>query len=110
MMYNSLLIFSALSFFFFGTSCLVSKKLVSEFERYGIPQYRVLTGWLQLLGAAGIVIGFRYMPLLWVSTAGLSLLMAFGVGVRIKIRDGILQTLPALFYCVLNALLFFYLL
>lgn len=107
---NILLIFSALSFLFFGMGCLLSPRLKSEFDRYGIPQFRMLTGYLQLLGALGILLGFVYPPLQWISTAGLSLLMMFGVGVRIKIRDGFWQTLPALFYCGLNAILFFQLL
>ena len=39
------------------------------------------------------------------AAAGLALLMLLGVGVRIKIRDSFLQTLPALGYLALNAYL-----
>lgn len=106
MIINSLLFFSGLSFFFFGIGCLISPRLISEFNRYGIPQFRTLTGSLQLFGAIGIFIGYAYLPLQTFSTAGLSLLMLCGVGVRIKIKDGFWQTLPALFYCGLNAFLF----
>ena len=64
-----------------------------------------LVGALQLLGAAGLVVGFE-LP--WVgrfSAGGLALLMLCGTGVRIKIRDSIFQTVPAFSYLVLNAYL-----
>ena len=109
-MLELLLSFSSLSFLFFGLGCLTSPRLKEEFIRYGLPQYRILTGWLQLLGALGIGTGFLWLPLQLFSTGGLAVLMFLGVGVRIKIRDSIVQTLPALGYCVLNAFLFFQLL
>ena len=109
-MTNFLLAFSALSFLFFGVGCLTSPRLELEFIRYGLAKYRNLTGWLQCLGAAGIAAGYFWTPLQLLSTAGLAILMLLGVGVRVKIRDSILQTLPAFCYCVLNALLFFELL
>ena len=105
-----LLAFSALSFLFFGLGCSTNPRLKLEFVRYGLAQYRILTGWLQCLGAAGIAAGYFWPPLQLFSTAGLAVLMLLGVGVRIKIRDSILQTLPAFGYCVLNAFLFFELL
>ena len=109
-MIDLLLAFSALSFLFFGVGCLTSPRLQLEFVRYGLAQYRILTGWLQCLGAAGIAAGYFWTPLQLFSTAGLAILMLLGVGVRIKIRDSVLQTLPAFGYCVLNAFLFFELL
>ena len=39
------------------------------------------------------------------AAAGLALMMLGAVGVRIKIKDTFLQTIPALFYLVLNAYL-----
>jgi len=73
--------------------------------RYGIPQYRKLTGWLQLLGALGIIIGFWINHIQILSTGGLALLMLFGVITRILIKDSFLKTLPALLFCLLNAYL-----
>ena len=58
MINNLLLIFSAISFLFFGIGCLRSPYLIAEFERYGVPQFRTLTGLLQLLGGLGILGGF----------------------------------------------------
>jgi hypothetical protein len=40
-----------------------------------------------------------------VAAGGLALMMLLAVGVRIQIRDSALQTIPALFYLVLNAYL-----
>ena len=60
---------------------------------------------LQLLGAAGLLVGF-YIP--WVgqlSAGGLAVMMLCGVGVRIKIKDTVVQTLPAFAYMLLNAYL-----
>ena len=79
--------------------------MMMEFDRYGIPQYRKLTGVLQLLGALGIIIGVWIDFLQILSTLGLFLLMLFGVITRIMIKDGFIKTLPALFYCLLNGYL-----
>ena len=81
--------------------------MVNEFVRYGIPQFRKLTAWLQLLGSLGIIIGFWIDYLQIFSTIGLSLMMLLGVTVRIKIKDNLTKILPALFYFLLNAFLSF---
>lgn len=96
-------LFSAISFLYYGFACLVSPRLIIEFERYGLPQYRILTGVLQLLGAAGILLGLLYPLLGALAAAGLTLLMMAGFFTRIKIKDNFLQTLPSFFYMVLNA-------
>ena len=106
MINNFLLYFSALSFLFFGIGCLRSPRFIAEFERYGVPQFRRLTGVLQLCGGIGILGGFYWNPLQVLSCFGLALLMFFGVGIRIKIKDSFLQSFPAAFYCLLNAYLF----
>lgn len=68
-----------------------------EFRRYGIPQYRKLTGWLQLAGACRILLGFWIPSLQIVSAIGLSVLMLFGVITGILIRDSLSKTFPAFF-------------
>ena len=110
MINNLLLIFNALSFLFFGIGCLRRPYLIAEFERYGVPQFRILTGLLQLLGGMGILLGYYWIPLQLFSCFGLTLLMLFGVGVRIKIKDNFIQSFPAAFYCLLNSYLFWSLL
>jgi hypothetical protein len=96
---------SAISFFGFGGYCLVSEAMRREFKRYGLSRYRKMTGWLQMAGAAGLMIGW-VVP--WVGMAaatGLSLQMLAGLGVRLSIRDPWYKCLPAFFYFMLNALL-----
>ena len=110
MIINPLLIFSAVSFLLFGIGCLRSPYLIAEFERYGVPQFRTLTGLLQLLGGMGILLGYYWSPLQLFSCFGLALLMLFGVGIRIKIKDSFIQSFPAAFYCLLNSYLFWSLL
>jgi len=97
-----LLLFSGTSFLFFGIGCFVSAHLKTEFIRYRLPQFRALTGVLQILGALGIGIGFWWPVLQLLSTLGLTLLMLLGFSVRLKIRDTFLQSFPAFFYFILN--------
>ncbi len=78
-----------------------------EFERYGFGAYRKLIGITQILAAGGLFWGF-FQPLFGlIAAGGLALQMLFAVGVRIKIKDTVLQTVPALAYCLLNSYLFF---
>ena len=106
-LFNFLILFSSVSFFFYGLSSFFNSFMIDEFIRYRIPQFRKLTGWFQLLGSLGIIIGFWVDNLQVLSTIGLSLMMLFGVAVRIKIKDNLIKILPAVFYCLLNAYLSF---
>ena len=106
-LFDFLILFSSVSFFFYGLSSFFNSFMIDEFIRYRIPQFRKLTGWFQLLGSLGIIIGFWVDNLQALSTIGLSLMMLFGVAVRIKIKDNLIKILPAVFYCLLNAYLSF---
>ncbi len=100
--------FVFLSFLFFGLSCLLTQRMKKEFHRYGLSDYRRLTGVLQLSGSVGLFIGWMFSPVLEVTAlAGLSVLMVAGVIVRIRIRDPWLALIPALFYALLCAYLIF---
>ena len=77
--------------------------MATEFARYGIPQFRVLTGILQLVAALGLLVGFFYPWIGALAAGGLSLQMACGLIVRIRIKDSIIQCLPAMFYLLLCA-------
>lgn len=74
----------------------------TEFKRFGLEKLGTLTAVVELLGALGLLIGFKFHPFLIISSGGLALLMFLGVLVRIKMRDSFLLTLPALFYMFLN--------
>ena len=96
--------FSAFSFIFYGISCLFTKKMKLEFERFGLQDWqRKLTGILQLLGAIGLITGLLSNEILSIfASGGLSLLMILGVSVRIKIKDTLIDMLPAAFFALLN--------
>lgn len=104
-MFYILSLFSALSFLVYAIGCLFSASMVSEFDRYGFAKYRITTGLLQLLGVAGLLVGY-VIPLIGALAAGgLALQMFIAVGIRIKIGDGALRMTPALFYLAINGYL-----
>jgi hypothetical protein len=78
----------------------------SEFKRFGLEKFGAVTAILELMGGLGLIIGLKFNPVLVISSFGLALLMFLGVLVRIKVKDSILITLPALFYMLLNLYLF----
>ena len=61
----------------------------------------------QFLGATGLLLGFVYNPLWSASSLGLALLMLCGLVVRMRSKDSLWVSLPALLYMVLNAYIFF---
>ena len=77
----------------------------SEFARYGLANQRNLVGFLQIMGACGLLVGKQDEWIGQLAAGGLALMMLVGVGVRIKIKDTFIQTLPALGYLALNAYL-----
>ena len=79
----------------------------SEFKRFNLEKLGLLTIILEFVGAAGLLIGLLYNPIVLISSGGLALLMFLGTIVRIRLKDGLLVSLPALFYMVLNAYIFF---
>ncbi|MEB8345430.1 DoxX family protein [Flavobacteriaceae bacterium KMM 6898] len=99
-----LTIFSSFSFLFFGIGCFFSPRMKLEFMRYGLnKQQRWLTGTLQILGSIGLLLGlFFNLFLCLISTTGLFVLMILGLWVRIKIKDSVLKSSPALIYALIN--------
>lgn len=98
--------FSSLAFIYFGINCFYSKFIIAEFERYGLPKYRKLTGYLQIIGAVGLLIGLYFSPLLLLlASIGLCILMLSGFIVRIKIRDNFIKSSPSFTFAALNLLI-----
>ena len=91
----------------YGIAYFKSTKMKSEFNRFGLEKAGVLTAILEILGALGLLVGLKIHLILVVSAAGLAVLMLLGVAVRIKVRDKLWVTLPALFFMLLNAYIFF---
>jgi hypothetical protein len=78
-----------------------------EFNRYGLSQFRKLTGILELLGGLGLIVGTRYASILFLSSIGLALLMFLGVIIRLKTKDPFIEIMPALFLMVVNLTILF---
>ena len=106
-MKTALVLFSSLSFFAYGATALFSTKMRQEFERYQMGGQRVLIALLQWCAAAGLILGL-YIPWLGqAAAAGLALMMAVALVVRIRIHDKPYLMLPAAGYLALNAYLCF---
>ena len=100
-----LIVLSAVSFVYYGVGCLASQRLRDEYLRYGVPHLRVISGTLQLLGAAGVVIGLTIEPIGVAAAAGLCVMMTLGVVVRMRMRDTFRVMIPAASLAVINGVL-----
>ena len=100
--YEVLRALSMLLFFYYGISVLVSDAMVREFEKFGLLRFRRLTGVLEVLGAAGLLVGYWMPPLVIVASGGLALLMVLGVAVRLRTGPPVTDAIPALVMLVIN--------
>lgn len=103
----ALIAISSLSFMGYGIAYFKSTNMKSEFKRFGLEKAGALTAVLEILGALGLLVGLKFQMILLISSAGLAILMLLGVAIRIKIGDPFFATLPALFFMMLNAYIFF---
>ena len=74
-----------------------------EFKRFDLEKLGLMTIILEFAGAAGLLVGLLFNPLLIFSSLGLALLMFAALVVRVQRRDSLLISLPALFFMFLNA-------
>ena len=77
-----------------------------EFQRFGLKNIGLTIVILEILGALGLLVGFLSQTILLISSLGLALLMMAGVIVRIKVKDKPQLILPAFFFLLLNAYIF----
>lgn len=75
----------------------------TEFLRFGLSDnQRILTALLQIFASFGLFYSY-YSPLSGLITAtGLSIMMLVAFIVRIKIKDGMMQSAPSLLFMVMN--------
>jgi hypothetical protein len=79
----------------------------SEFKRFGLEKIGTVTAVLELLGATGLLVGLQSNILLLISSAGLGLLMFFALLVRIRVKDSLFVSIPAISYLIINATIFY---
>nr|WP_239540852.1 DoxX family protein [Cryomorpha ignava] len=77
-----------------------------EFKRFGLEKIGLLTIILEVMGATGLIVGLKFNLILTISSLGLALLMLSGLIVRLKLKDSIWISFPALFYMALNTFIF----
>jgi len=102
-----ILFFSAISFIVYGISSFYSKRMISEYERWGYQKHRIQIAILQLLAGIGLFIGSSFPILLALISSSLFIMMMVAVFVRIQIKDTIINTLPAVFYAIVNFIIFY---
>ena len=80
--------------------------MITEFDRFKLTSnQRIITGIAQLIGVVGLIVGVKNDIVGMTAAIGLALLMTAGFIVRLKIKDGIYRSSPALIYLVLNLIL-----
>ncbi|MAV42597.1 MAG: hypothetical protein CMC32_03825 [Flavobacteriaceae bacterium] len=114
-------LFSGISFIVYGISSFKSKRMISEFQRWGYGNQRKLIGCFQLIGGAGLIFGSLFVintfdsndslinsnNILAGSSLILTIMMVGAVFVRIDIKDKFVNILPATFYAILNFIIFY---
>jgi uncharacterized membrane protein YphA (DoxX/SURF4 family) len=100
--YGAAALVSAALFLVYGALCLFWDGMREEFARYGLSRFRRLTGALELLGGIGLIVGLFVPALMVVASAGLAVLMLLGVVARVRVRDPLLEILPAGLLMVMN--------
>lgn len=78
-----------------------------EFERFELKDFGIFVIVLEILGAIGLLVGLFFKPILLLSAGGLAVLMLLGLITRIKSKDSFLDSLPALFFMILNSYIFY---
>lgn len=104
-MRTALICFSAISFLGFGLACFLWPSMQRGYGRYGVARFRLLIGSLQIAGGLGLLAGLEVPLVGQLASSGLALLMFLGACPRRIIKENLAQTLPAIFYLVLNAYL-----
>ena len=114
-------LFSGISFIVYGISSFRSKRMISEFQRWGYGNHRKLIGFFQLVGGTGLIFGSLFTintidnssslitsnNILAGSSLILTIMMVGAVFVRIDIKDKFINILPATFYAILNFIIFY---
>ena len=101
-----LVLLSSLSFAAYGIAYFATPHMQNEFKRFGVERLGLLVIVLEMLGAIGLLVGLHIQPILLVSAGGLALLMVCGLIFRLRVGDSLWVSLPAIFFVLLNAYIF----
>lgn len=82
--------------------------MMTEYERWGFKNQRIILGCCQLLGGLGLLVGLVIPLMLSVASFLLTCMMLTAVFVRIRIKESVLKMLPALLYVLVNATIFYF--
>lgn len=100
--------FSSISFLIYGILYFTGTHMKQEFKRFQLEKLGLLVVFLEILGAVGLLVGiWFYTPLLLIASSGLAVLMFLGLIVRLRLKDTLWVSLPAVFFMVLNAYIFY---
>ena len=99
--------FTGISFIAYGINSFISKRMISEFKRWGLADKRKKIGVCQFIGGVGILIGFEYGIVTIISAIFIIIMMMVAILVRIQIRDNISDILPAISYIILCAIIIY---
>lgn len=109
-MYIVLLVLQCLlifAFFFSGVGKIKGVKMqVDTFTDLGLPQwFRVVTGWIALVGVVGLIIGFWNEGILALSALWLACIMLGAELFHIRANDPISKMIPAAMLLILALIL-----
>ncbi len=102
-LFHTTLTLNAIFFLFYGIQCFRSPALAADFRRFNLPDsQRILTGVLQLLGSAGLIVGLAVPVIGGLASGGLALMMLIAFIIRLKVGDGVIVSAPSLIFLVIN--------
>tara|TARA_B100000575_G_C22756170_1_gene450620 strand:- start:221 stop:559 length:339 start_codon:yes stop_codon:yes gene_type:complete len=97
-----IILLTGISFVIYGISLFKSNKMQEEFIRFKLQGYIRIVGTLEILGGFGLIVGLQFNFILIISSMGLTLLMLLGVITRIRVKDSLLVSFPAIFFMIIN--------
>ncbi|MAX29902.1 MAG: hypothetical protein CMG14_03175 [Candidatus Marinimicrobia bacterium] len=103
-----LILFSSISFVIYSLNSIFSKRMILEFSRWGVGNLRILVASFQMFGGIGLFLGMYNVWLLCLASFLLTLMMISAVIIRIRVKDSVLITLPAIIYALVNSAIFYF--
>ena len=83
-------------------SIIGHKMQVENFEHLDLPQwFRVVTGWVRLVGVVGLVIGLWYPSIAALAGLWMGITMLGGFATHLKAKDPISKAMPALILTII---------